>query len=188
MDNRTKIMETALELFSQKGYDAVGIQEIVNCSGVGKPTMYHYFGNKEGLLEAILKKYSRELYDRLKGAANYEGDITLTLTEMAKTYFHFAREQALFYRMQLSMVYAPAESLTYRLIFPHVGGQYRLLEELFIAAAEQHGNMKGRHKRYAVSFIGMVNTYITLLYMNQLELDDKLIFSVVHQFMHGIFS
>lgn len=188
MDNRTKIQETALELFSARGYDAVGIQEIVKSSGVGKPTMYHYFGNKEGLLEAILKKYSKEFYERLKRAVNYEGDITLTLTNLAKVYFHFAREQKLFYRMQLSMVYAPAESVTYRLIFPHVGRQYKLLEELFVAAAEQHGNMKGRHKRYAVAFIGMVNTYITLLYMNQLELDDELIYSVVHQFMHGIFS
>ena len=53
MDNKKNIMNIALKSFSLKGFDAVGVQEIVEKSGVTKPTLYHYFGSKTGLLEAI---------------------------------------------------------------------------------------------------------------------------------------
>ena len=34
MDNREMILETALDLFYARGYDAVGVQEIVERSGI----------------------------------------------------------------------------------------------------------------------------------------------------------
>ena len=39
MDNRDMLMQVALDLFYSKGYDAVGVQEIVDKSGVTKPTL-----------------------------------------------------------------------------------------------------------------------------------------------------
>ena len=51
MDNRELLLNTALELFHAKGYDAVGVQEIVEKAGVTKPTLYYYFGSKLGLLK-----------------------------------------------------------------------------------------------------------------------------------------
>ena len=54
MENRERILRCALELFSSRGYDAVGVQEIVSTVGITKPTLYHYFGSKEGLLKALL--------------------------------------------------------------------------------------------------------------------------------------
>lgn len=55
MDNRERILETALELFYSRGYDAVGVQEIAEKSGVTKPTLYYYFKSKYGLLEQLLE-------------------------------------------------------------------------------------------------------------------------------------
>ena len=49
MDNRETILETALDLFYTRGYDAVGVQEIAERSGVTKPTLYYYFKSKYGL-------------------------------------------------------------------------------------------------------------------------------------------
>ena len=60
MDNKEKILETALDLFYAKGYDAVGVQEIAEKSGVTKPTLYHYYGSKYGLLESLIKTYYEE--------------------------------------------------------------------------------------------------------------------------------
>ena len=53
MDNRQLIMEKALELFCARGYDAVGVQEIAEQSGITKPTLYYYFGSKQGLYEFV---------------------------------------------------------------------------------------------------------------------------------------
>ena len=40
MDNRQLIMNSALTLFYESGYDAVGVQQIVDSAGVSKPKLY----------------------------------------------------------------------------------------------------------------------------------------------------
>ena len=72
MDNRQLIMEKALELFCARGYDAVGVQEIAEQSGITKPTLYYYFGSKQGLMETILEENSRILEEMLENVRIYE--------------------------------------------------------------------------------------------------------------------
>ena len=66
--------------------------------------------------------------------------------------------------------------------------QQQILETLFLRAANDHGNMRGRHQAYAATFLGMLNTYIALGLNGYAKLDDDLVRKAVHQFMHGIFS
>jgi TetR/AcrR family transcriptional regulator len=82
MNNRENISRQALELFSKKGYDAVGVQEIIDAAGIAKPTLYHYFGSKEGLLKTVLKEYFDKLYPAVETAAVYNGDIKNTLQKI----------------------------------------------------------------------------------------------------------
>ena len=63
-----------------------------------------------------------------------------------------------------------------------------MLERLFAAAAADHGNMRGREKAYAATFLGTINTYIGLALNGYADLDDTLVRRAVHQFMHGILS
>ena len=61
MENRDHILDCALRLFAARGYDAVGVQEIVELAGLTKPTLYHYFGSKRGLLETDSPFYSHQI-------------------------------------------------------------------------------------------------------------------------------
>ena len=70
MDNRTNLLDCALNLFAARGYDAVGVQEIVEAAGVTKPTLYHYFVNKRGLLDVLLQSGFERLLDEVWGWAN----------------------------------------------------------------------------------------------------------------------
>ena len=74
MDNRMNILQKALQLFYEKGYDAIGVQEIADAAGVTKPTLYHYFGSKYGLLEAVAREDYVQLRDGLAVRAEYAGD------------------------------------------------------------------------------------------------------------------
>ena len=38
--NKNKILSIALDLFSSKGFDAVGVQTLCEKSGITKPTLY----------------------------------------------------------------------------------------------------------------------------------------------------
>jgi len=51
---RQRLLETATELFAEKGYAGTSVREIVDRVGVSKPVLYYYFNSKEGLFYAIL--------------------------------------------------------------------------------------------------------------------------------------
>ncbi len=65
---------------------------------------------------------------------------------------------------------------------------WKVIEDVFKLAENDHGNMVGRSKQYTITFQGMINSYITMFYHGYVKLDDRLAFTSCHQFMHGIFS
>lgn len=187
-DNRSRLLDCALDLFAARGYDAVGVQEVVEAAGITKPTLYHYFGSKGGLLRTLLDEGFAPLFAALEPACAYDREVAPSLRAAAGVYFSFARRSPRFYRMQLSMSFAPLESGAYQAIRPLYERQQAVLEAFFARAEQDHGNMRGRKSAYAASFLGMLNTYIALGLSEGIALDEELTRRAVHQFMHGIFS
>jgi AcrR family transcriptional regulator len=188
MDNRENIIDKALELFSSRGYDAVGVQEIADAASITKPTLYHYFGSKQGLLKALLSARFEGLIREIRAAAEYAGDLPLTLRKIAGAYRGFAEKDPVSYRLLLSLFFAPKEGGASEAISDVNKNQFAILEEMFLRAAGQHGNMKGRHTLYAATFLGLINNCIALALNGYMTLDDALLHRVVHQFEHGIYS
>lgn len=60
-ERRLALLLCATDLFLERGYDAVSLDDIVNHAGGSKASIYKYFGNKEGLFTAICE-YRRELF------------------------------------------------------------------------------------------------------------------------------
>jgi TetR/AcrR family transcriptional regulator len=188
MDNRNILLDRALELFAARGYDAIGIQEVVQAAGVTKPTLYHYFNSKHGLLAALLEREFSGLIDELQVSSDYRGDLTLTLERIIRSYFGFAREHPLFYRMQLALYFAPPQSEPNQAVAVYNRQQLQMLESVFEKAVVQHGNMRGHARILAASFLGLINNFVAFYINDQAELNDPLVYRLQHQFMHGIFS
>lgn len=187
-ENRSNILSVALQLFVSHGYDGVGVQAVVEKAGITKPTLYHYFGSKSGLLEALLREGLEPWLGKMREASRYDHDVKTTLEALARACFSLAKENKPLAKFYLSLWFAPGESEAFGLSRPYYEREYRLIEKVFLEASKDHGNMKGRHKAYAVTFIGMVNNYLSLAVNGVVELDEKLVQRSVHQFMHGIFS
>ncbi|WP_350273882.1 TetR/AcrR family transcriptional regulator [Kribbella sp. HUAS MG21] len=65
---RRTIQECALELFDERGFGAVTIEEIAAAAEVSPSSVYRYFGTKEGLIvadefDAMSEEALQELYD-----------------------------------------------------------------------------------------------------------------------------
>jgi AcrR family transcriptional regulator len=187
-DNRANLLAHATRLFALRGYDAVSVQEIVEAAGITKPTLYHYFGSKRGVLDALVDERGGKLLECIGKAAVYQGDLPLTLNRLTAAYFTFTQEQPSFYRLLLSLWLAPPSSEGHQAVLPLLGEQKKILETLFMQASKNHGNMKGRHQAYAATFLGMINTYAGLSLNGYIDLDDTLLYRAVHQFQHGIYS
>lgn len=189
MDHRARLLEVAVTLFADHGYDAVGVQAIVEAANVTKPTLYHYFGSKQGLFETLIREKSEGLLAMAREASQYRGDVTGSIGSVVRAYFDYARSEPIFYRMVLSMWFAPPSSEYSAPILDLFNRQTLLLEDMFESAAKDHGNMRGRHRLYAVSLKGMVDTYIGVWLQSGLDIRaDDLQYRIIHQFMHGIFS
>lgn len=57
---RDHLLETALRLFNEKGYQATGVDLIIAESGVAKTTLYRHFETKEDLIVAALERRDEE--------------------------------------------------------------------------------------------------------------------------------
>jgi AcrR family transcriptional regulator len=55
-DARERILDTAYELFSQRGVRGVGIDEVIERAGVAKATLYRHFASKDELVLAFLER------------------------------------------------------------------------------------------------------------------------------------
>jgi TetR/AcrR family transcriptional repressor of mexJK operon len=66
-DRRRKaMMQAAWELFMKKGYAAVSLDEIIRKAGGSKSSIYGFFGNKEGLLLAIIKDLTSDILQDMR--------------------------------------------------------------------------------------------------------------------------
>ncbi|GAB3536905.1 hypothetical protein GCM10027443_28430 [Pontibacter brevis] len=187
-DNRTAILNCSLSLFAAKGYDAVGVQQIVEAAGIKKPTLYHYFGSKRGVLEALMQEQFTPFMSKLAQAATYTGDLPLTLQRVLECYFHFAMRAPTLYQMHLAAWYGNPENEASQVITPAIRQQHQLLEDMFQQAAKDHGNMRDRHQVYGATFLGMINTYVVQAMRQQVELNAETVKKALQQFSYGIYS
>ena len=192
MDNRKMILETALDLFYARGYDAVGVQEVAERSGVTKPTLYYYFKSKYGLLEQLLESRGEPFMERLHKACAYEGDLRNTLCAAAGELASFAKQEPKFYTLFLALYHSAKENEAYQAVRPLVIRLQQEIEQIFVSAAGILGNMHGRQRQFSLGFIGLILYDIKMkLEVNgglRMTISQEEIHSLVHQFMHGIYS
>jgi TetR/AcrR family transcriptional regulator len=188
MDNKEKILHNALMLFSARGYDAVGVQEICEISTITKPTLYHYYNSKHGVLEALLNSFYPPFLEEVRHGAEYHRDLVLNLEQLANAFFHFASDHPDFNRFALTVAFSPRENEAHIAQKKYAAETYKIIEELFRRAVPEHGNLKNKEKQLSASFIGLLNSYVGLFLSGTTVLDKSVARSLVKQYMHGIFS
>ena len=191
MDNREQILETALDLFYTRGYDAVGVQEIAEKSGITKPTLYYYFKSKYGLLEQLLAERGTSFMEEYHQACIYRGDLKRTLAEAAGVLIRFAQREPKFYRLFMTLYHSAQENEAYQAVRPQARRLQQETEQIFTSAAQLLGNMHGRQRQFSLGFIGLISYYIAMKFevegQEGLQVGAEEIDSLLHQFMHGIF-
>ncbi len=78
---KDRILDSALTLFSQKGYDGVGVDLIAENAGIKGPSLYKHFKGKEEILDALIEK-AENYYEMNFGSADNPGNTPSSMEEL----------------------------------------------------------------------------------------------------------
>nr|MBO2472236.1 TetR/AcrR family transcriptional regulator [Bacillota bacterium] len=81
-----ELLETALQLFRQKGYHATSMQDIADGMGLRKASLYHYIAAKEDLLVAIYRRTIAEHTERISAISAGPGPASERLARAIKAH------------------------------------------------------------------------------------------------------
>ncbi|MFF2008132.1 TetR family transcriptional regulator [Streptomyces sp. NPDC058195] len=96
---RTLILETALRLFQERGYDRTTMRAIAQEAGVSVGNAYYYFTNKEHLVQGFYDRLAAEHAAAVRPVLEGDGDLAarirgvlLTWLDVAEPYHRFAAQ------------------------------------------------------------------------------------------------
>jgi len=194
-NSRGEILKNALSLFAQKGYEAISPNDICELTGIQKPTLYYFFGSKEGLLDELLKEQYAKLDDVVNQACvyypdpkNYHNDVKPALIRVADAFFKFAGENSEFYLFLMALGFAPPQSVSAVVSGKYHKRHYEILTQMFFCISDVHPNIKGREAAYAIRFLALVNAQIALWRRGFTELTNAEAESIVRGFLHGVYN
>jgi len=104
---RTALLRTARELFAERGYAAVGTEEIVRETGVTRGALYHHFDGKLELFAAVYEQVEEMLMARIMEAVAEQASDPLDALRAGALAFLEASENDAAVR-QIALVDAPS--------------------------------------------------------------------------------
>ena len=130
LKTRKLLQDALIELVTEKGYESVTIQEILDKANVGRSTFYAHFQDKEQLLHGILERldalfeeHKQQLLDAMQNAGNVDNtDLTFSLSPTLSL-FQFVGQNHRFFRAMLgNRGYGIFAKPIYDYVFAHVHG------------------------------------------------------------------
>ena len=96
-----EILKATQALLLERGIDGVSIRRVSERCGYSAPTIYHHFGDKKGLIDALLEERFRAVHERM-AAIPKGGDPAVYLREMARAFVRFALDNPSHYQLLMA--------------------------------------------------------------------------------------
>lgn len=150
-DARERLLKAALKLFTQSGYAATSVRELVEEAGVTKPVLYYYFKNKEGIYSEIVKTHFTSIDALFDYYLKCPGSVSERLTNLFDRILSFVIENKDFVRLMHAIYYGPPQGAPYFDFETFCGDVHG-----FIAAMIEEGIRTGEYREHSASDMGWV--------------------------------
>ncbi len=129
------IMDTALELFANIGYEATSISQIARKADISKGLLYNYFQSKEDLLQAILNKGIDDMMDIFD--PNKDGKLEVSELEyFINESLRLVEKNRVFWKLYMSVSFQPA---VFKLIESRIEEIYQPIMKMMIVYFQDAG-------------------------------------------------
>ena len=85
-ERKQEIMDTAIQLFYEKGYEKTSIADIAKAMHVALGLCYRYFPSKEALFEGAIEQYAQRQVDQMAEILNRPGLSLIEIVEKMPTF------------------------------------------------------------------------------------------------------
>lgn len=92
-ERRAIILARAQELFAERGYHGVSVEEVANAAGVTKPVLYDHFRSKEALFVAVTVQIRDHLLQLSEQSLPSSGTKSEAISSVVAAFFVFAEKQ-----------------------------------------------------------------------------------------------
>jgi AcrR family transcriptional regulator len=106
---RQRLLQAALDLFTDKGYAATSVREIVDKAGVTKPMLYYYFKNKEAIYLELFREPFIHFTKILDDAGKDNGTVSERVIRLFDRVFSLFAERLKEARLMYSIYYGPPQ-------------------------------------------------------------------------------
>ncbi|MFW5656018.1 MAG: TetR/AcrR family transcriptional regulator [Bacteroidota bacterium] len=134
-EKKELILNTALKLFAEKGYESTSISTIAREAKISKGLIYNYFESKEALLLEILNQGIDEIlsiFDTNKDGVLEADELKYFIEEM----FRILKEERELWKLYYSISFQPT---VFSLLEPKIEEFYQSISELLFNYFEQMG-------------------------------------------------
>ena len=108
-ERKAELLDTAMRLFAEKGYDNVSVRSVAREAGVAPGLAYHYFDSKQRLFDAAIAHYAEECSEGMRAVLDDRG---LSLDEKLEGAIAVATDHSAFPTRTASTPRATARSTT----------------------------------------------------------------------------
>jgi AcrR family transcriptional regulator len=98
-DARDRILQSALDEFSEKGFHATTIDSIAERAGMAKGTVYRYFKTKESLFNALKEDTISEFVELARQDLSREEDVLRIIESVIRMYLSFFEKNSAFFKV-----------------------------------------------------------------------------------------
>jgi len=178
-----------LALFANKGYDATSVREICEAADLTKPTLYHFYGSKEGVYRALVEGTLDEYRNGVRAIVEASGSVPERLRQIAREHFAYTRERPQLVRFLLALIHNPpgsAPMTDFHRLYEEVLSHYaRLIQEGVADGTLSPGPVGVRLLVYSGTLIEAIHGY---LFVGRPELTAELADTLVDTVLRGWYA
>lgn len=159
---RERLLDEALTLFSQRGYAATGIRDILKAAGVTQPTLYHHFADKAAVLQTLIEFHYGESQSKLEQVLDEYPECELRLRAMVLRSFEFCCVDPRVPRLMFQTYYGPRVPEIDGILDRLTSKRFRLVTKVMQAGVER-GELKTANPEFlALSFCCLMDQPINV--------------------------
>src|SRR3954454_15574719 len=106
-DRRAAILDSALEVFSRRGYNGASIDEIATAAGISKALIYEHFPSKKDLHVSLLERHVQDIFTRLAVTADTKDPGEVRLRNGVNAFFEWAETHRDVFRLLFRDTFEP---------------------------------------------------------------------------------